>query len=568
MQRADRSMNVWNVSAGLSLESTRVGASQTWNGLIVIVEERMLFSVRRWLVLGVCLLLLAACGVGDSGAARPTITPPATMTVEATTVAALTERPTVTPAAPATPTADAAVQPSAIPATVVSQPTAESPVTGATGSPKFTRRLAVQTPFLEGDDVRAVQQRLIDLGYMASDGADGIFGPRTRETVSLFQSLNNLEQDGIVGEATWATLFSDQALSIQEDMPVPTGGRIIFIKPDGVTLASIKPEGTDEQLLPQFLVKGQQIINLSADPTGSYIAYTASFTTNENINLYIATIDGSLLATYEGLSGAQFSPDGTRFISSVVSASGDASMVVRNTEQAGAAPLAQFSANAADWSADGSTIIFVSNSNIFTYNLVSGETTQITNLPSEGDDTWYVDEAHFSPDGARIYFYAGQRKNTGASGNGLQWWVMPSAGGSAGCSQRFEGCGEPVAFTAAGGNGVGEFAFNMFGDVMAYTEGFHVSACSSVQNVFTRTTNDQESPVAAFTEEAADGGQYIRGLHWDPSGTQLVFGFITYRCSEDMGQQFADPPGVYIWNIATGGAPVRITDGSFPIWLP
>lgn len=37
---------------------------------------------------------------------------------------------------------------------------------------------------------------------------DGIFGPKTKAAVMEFQRLFNLEQDGIVGQITWETLYN------------------------------------------------------------------------------------------------------------------------------------------------------------------------------------------------------------------------------------------------------------------------------------------------------------------------------------------------------------------------
>ena len=56
-----------------------------------------------------------------------------------------------------------------------------------------------------GDDVRAVQLQLIDLGY-APGTADGIFGSRTQRAVSAFQQKAGLKADGVVGPKTYAKL--------------------------------------------------------------------------------------------------------------------------------------------------------------------------------------------------------------------------------------------------------------------------------------------------------------------------------------------------------------------------
>lgn len=60
----------------------------------------------------------------------------------------------------------------------------------------------------QSEDVRKVQQRLIDLGYSCGAcGADSIFGNGTLEAVKRFQRDNGLGQDGIVGIKTWSKLF-------------------------------------------------------------------------------------------------------------------------------------------------------------------------------------------------------------------------------------------------------------------------------------------------------------------------------------------------------------------------
>ncbi|GKX68536.1 peptidoglycan-binding protein [Inconstantimicrobium mannanitabidum] len=58
-----------------------------------------------------------------------------------------------------------------------------------------------------GDGVVALQKALIAKGYSCgTSGADGIFGDGTYNAVIRFQANNGLDQDGIVGPATWRAL--------------------------------------------------------------------------------------------------------------------------------------------------------------------------------------------------------------------------------------------------------------------------------------------------------------------------------------------------------------------------
>ncbi len=75
---------------------------------------------------------------------------------------------------------------------------------------------------LEGDDVRLVQQRLYDLGYLAGD-VDGKFGLQTQKAVRAFQRAHKLEKiDGKVGEQTLAALFGDDVIALPTPTPSPT----------------------------------------------------------------------------------------------------------------------------------------------------------------------------------------------------------------------------------------------------------------------------------------------------------------------------------------------------------
>jgi peptidoglycan hydrolase-like protein with peptidoglycan-binding domain/GH24 family phage-related lysozyme (muramidase) len=66
------------------------------------------------------------------------------------------------------------------------------------------RILFLSTPFLVGDDVRAVQRALLRSGYPVA--VDGIFGPGTERAVRQFQASRGLVADGVVGPQTRAKL--------------------------------------------------------------------------------------------------------------------------------------------------------------------------------------------------------------------------------------------------------------------------------------------------------------------------------------------------------------------------
>lgn len=57
-----------------------------------------------------------------------------------------------------------------------------------------------------GDDVKAVQRRLNELGHNVG-AVDGKFGPATERGVRSFQSAERITVDGIVGPQTYGKLF-------------------------------------------------------------------------------------------------------------------------------------------------------------------------------------------------------------------------------------------------------------------------------------------------------------------------------------------------------------------------
>lgn len=77
--------------------------------------------------------------------------------------------------------------------------------------PPLERSLRLSSPTMRGDDVMLLQERLLALGYEEIGWADGSFGAKTDQAVRLFQQVNDLVVDGIVGPITWEFLFSSEA---------------------------------------------------------------------------------------------------------------------------------------------------------------------------------------------------------------------------------------------------------------------------------------------------------------------------------------------------------------------
>lgn len=62
-----------------------------------------------------------------------------------------------------------------------------------------------------GEDIRRIQTRLYELGYLANESdVSGEFGDETEEAVRKMQSMNALEQDGRVGVNTMNLIYSDE----------------------------------------------------------------------------------------------------------------------------------------------------------------------------------------------------------------------------------------------------------------------------------------------------------------------------------------------------------------------
>lgn len=172
---------------------------------------------------------LALCAIVALSAGMTTLLQPPNLDVLAEpTDSAPTADPTPSPEPTATPT-PAVYAPfgaqygyggaDLIPKTPTPDPAQSTPIPTAEPTPAPTAKAArTLKKGSTGADVKKLQQALIDLGYL-SDTADGTFGAKTQDAVTLFQAINGLDADGLAGAKTQALLFSGTALSADQAPP-------------------------------------------------------------------------------------------------------------------------------------------------------------------------------------------------------------------------------------------------------------------------------------------------------------------------------------------------------------
>lgn len=115
-----------------------------------------------------------------------------------------------------TPTAPPVV--TAAPAAVSSAPQAAATATLAPAATQTPQPVPAITPNLSyknlsqgdrGSQVKKLQKRLIELGYLDEGADDGAYGGQTRRAVMRFQYYNGLQQDGVAGDMTQTYLFEN-----------------------------------------------------------------------------------------------------------------------------------------------------------------------------------------------------------------------------------------------------------------------------------------------------------------------------------------------------------------------
>lgn len=94
--------------------------------------------------------------------------------------------------------------------------------TSSSDGTKYTRLLKKTSPLMKGNDVKYIQELLIDLGYsVGNTKADGQYGDNTVSAVKSFQKDHKLTVDGIVGPDTWNAIV--KAHDDKDKKPVDEG---------------------------------------------------------------------------------------------------------------------------------------------------------------------------------------------------------------------------------------------------------------------------------------------------------------------------------------------------------
>ena len=162
------------------------------------------------------------------------------------------------------------------------------------GGNSYSRILKLTSPLMYGEDIRAVQNKLNSLGYVAGT-ADGYYGNMTRNAVINFQSKKGLAADGDVGPTTWKYLFETNA-SVSNILKV--AGNIGLFENAEFTFTELNSKTPEVRLSlsPAIYVQGELSLtgSLSGSMTNNYINLSLSpdtITTNIINNLSTINIE-------------------------------------------------------------------------------------------------------------------------------------------------------------------------------------------------------------------------------------------------------------------------------------
>lgn len=161
----------------------------------------------------------------------------------------------------------------------------------------------------KGDDVKALQQRLIELNYL-SGSADGDYGGKTATAVELFQSTAGLSANVIADAATQEALFAGDApkAKVYQSMDY----KAISRDPDSYEGNLYKFDGKVVQVMESSQSDGTTLVALRVATKGGYdnvvyVVYTRGAGEARILEDDKVTVHGTSkgLYTYETVMGAE-----------------------------------------------------------------------------------------------------------------------------------------------------------------------------------------------------------------------------------------------------------------------
>ena len=110
----------------------------------------------------------------------------------------------------------------------------EKPTVAPTATPAATAKPTAKTysklsKGSRGDEVKALQKRLNDLGYDCGK-ADGVFGSSTQEAVRYFQDAIGVSQDGVAADSVQQKLFASNAPKFETYVTLKSGSAGIRVE--------------------------------------------------------------------------------------------------------------------------------------------------------------------------------------------------------------------------------------------------------------------------------------------------------------------------------------------------
>ncbi len=150
--------------------------------------------------------------------------------------------------------------------------------------------LRLTTPLTNNGDVRRVQQRLFELGFLSgANSVDSFFGPTTEAAVREFQRERGLSVDGIVGQQTYEALGLDPRGTTEE-----SGSTTVTILEDPTT--------------PEVILDGERRGRVNSNTTSTLQLRSAA---NTGSRILASLSPGTDLLVKAGLSGGDYDANGS-----------------------------------------------------------------------------------------------------------------------------------------------------------------------------------------------------------------------------------------------------------------